>query len=160
MGLFDFLKKAKSNNNPFSSFLSLDLPVLLEKSEIFHTHIVDGKFNSVEYECSLDNLVLRTFDTIRIRIGSEEKKLSSESPLILTFLRKEGAASSEQAQYVVNSVMKTCEKEDLFTEFDETHFNSGTWRGRTVIRGTRLVSIDLDEKDGITLWISEYEKFL
>lgn len=166
MGLLDIFRKKSSSSTSDKSledFSTLDLSALLDKSVFYKRHEHADKFNSIEYECSLENLVLKTFDKIRIRLGWEEKELKQDakSAIITTFLRKDRKMTMQQTAYVVNTVAKICKvHDDNWTNADEMRINSGVWRGRNFMVGNCMVTIELDENDGITLCIVGFKDFL
>ena len=167
MGLFNIFKKTTSestsaNTSSFLGLSSFDFSELLKKSAEFKKYEFEGKLSLIEYECTLDNLFLKTFDVIRIRIGWEEKEIKKDKPIpILTFLTKSKTITMQQAAFVVNSVAKACKvNNDNWINTDEMRIKSGEWRGRTFFlddgQMPSMVSIELNENDGIILCIVGY----
>lgn len=162
MGLFDIFRKAPSKTSPFDSAIKIDLPTLLNNSTFYKEHkSKEGVLNSIEYESPLNTAVLNTFDTIRIRLGSNKKEINKETPIILTFLLQGKNIDTEQAKFVVNQIAKCCKVEDEnWTDIDAIRIHEGTWRGRTFFLNENLISIEWDQHEGLTLCITGYQKYL
>ncbi len=162
MGLLNFFKKATSTKSPFSNLFNLDLSELLNNSTVYKEHkSQDGTLNSIEYEVALVTVVLNSFDTIRIRLGSSKKEINNETPTILTFLSKNKQITSGQAEYIVNQLLICCNiKDDNWTYLDSMGIDEGAWRGRSFFLNENMVSIELDEQYGLTLSITGYQNYL
>ncbi len=161
MGLFSRLKKNETSN-PFKGVIEYDIKSLFVKSnKIQETSNSTDESIKTDFEVDLNPPLLSTFDTLKITLGMGKVELSKETPTILTFYRKNEQPTFDSIKNVVNKIAKCCNvKDDNWEDVDQMRIESGEWRGRSFFLGPNLVSIELDEKLGLSLCITGYQNYL
>lgn len=155
-----FRKSKKSN--PFEDVLDLNIPKLFHKAiKINEPNTSPGHLMINDYEVALDKPALKVFDTLKISLGKGSTDINNDTPIILTFYKKNGEIEPANMKLVVNKIAKCCKvKNDDWQSIDKLRIESGAWRGRSFFLDENLISIELDDEIGLSLSITGYQDYL